>query len=90
MPAVPRRPVFYLAVLGSGFVLGGFLAAFLRRFLPDSPTRDFFTFAVRPSIGPVPVDLIVLDFAVGPVGLEVTLLSLVGVGLAYLVARSLF
>jgi len=90
MPALPRRPRFYLAVLLTGFILGGFLAAALRRFLPDSPTKDFFTFAVRPELGPVPVDLIVVHFTVGPIGLEVTLLSLVGVLLAYLVARSLF
>jgi len=90
MPALPRRPRFYLAVLVTGFILGGFLAAALRRFLPASPTKDFFTFAVRPEFGPVPVDLIVVHFTLGPVGLDVTLLSLVGVLLAYLVARSLF
>jgi hypothetical protein len=32
----------------------------------------------------------VLSFTLGPVGLHVSLLSLVGVVLAYLVARSLF
>jgi len=90
MPALPRRPRFYLGVLLTGFVLGGFLTAFLRRFLPDSPTKDFFTFAVRPEFGPVPVNLIVVHFTMGPIGLDVTLLSLVGVLLAYLVARSLF
>lgn len=90
MAGVPRRPGFYLVVLTTGFVLGGFLAAFLRRFLPDSPTRDFFTFAVQPTFGPVPVNLVVLHFSLGPVGLEVTLLSVVGVVLAYLLARSLF
>lgn len=86
----PRRPLFYLAVLVIGFVVGGFLTALLRRFLPDSPTKDFFTYAVTPSIGPVPVDLLVIHFTLGPVGLDVSLLSLVGVVLAYLVARSLF
>jgi hypothetical protein len=86
----PRRPLFYLAVLVVGFVVGGFLTALLRRFLPESPTKDFFTYAVTPSLGPVPVDLLVIHFTLGPVGLDVSLLSLVGVLLAYLFARSLF
>jgi hypothetical protein len=90
MPGSPRRPRFYLGILLSGFLLGGFLTAFLRRFLPDSPTKDFFTYAVRPGFGPIPIDLIVVHFTVGPVGLDVSLLSLIGVVLAYLVARSLF
>lgn len=90
MPAGPRRPRFYLGILVAGFVLGGFLAAFLRRFLPDSPTKQFFTYAVKPELGPVPVDLIVVHFTLGPVGMDVSLMSLIGVVLAYLVARSLF
>jgi hypothetical protein len=90
MPAGPRRPRFYLGILVTGFVLGGFLSAFLRRFLPESPTKAFFTYAVKPELGPVPVDLIVVHFTVGPVGLDVSLMSVIGVVLAYLVARSLF
>lgn len=90
MPAGPRRPRFYAAVLVVGFLLGGFLNAFLRHVLPDSPTRDFFTYAVSPGFGPVPVDLLVVHFTIGPAGLELSLMSLVGVVLAYLVARSLF
>jgi hypothetical protein len=35
------------------------------------------------------VDLLVIHFTIGPVGLDVSLLSLVGVAV-YLVARSLF
>ncbi len=90
MPSSPRRPLFYALVLSIGFIVGGFMTAFLRHFLPDSPTKAFFTYAVRPSIGPVPVDLLVVHFTLGPIGLDVSLLSLVGVVLAYLVARSLF
>jgi len=41
-------------------------------------------------VGPLTIDLVILKFALGPVALDVTLLSLVGVLLAYLVARSLF
>jgi hypothetical protein len=73
-----------------GFLLGGFMTALLRRFLPESPTKDFFTFAVQPSFGPATIDLLVVNFTLGPVGLDVSLLSVVGVVVAYLVARTLF
>lgn len=90
MPAGPRRPWYYLSILVTGFLLGGFLTELLRRFLPESPTRSFFTFAVDPTLGPARIDLLVVDFTIGPIGLDVSLLSVVGVVLAYLVARSLF
>jgi hypothetical protein len=90
MASSPRRPFFYAVVLSIGFILGGFLNALLRRFLPDSPTKDFFTYAVTPELGPVPVNLLVIHFTIGPIGLDVSLLSILGVVLAYLVARSLF
>ncbi len=90
MAVGPRRPRFYLSVLLAGFVLGGFLTAFLRRFLPESPTRDFFTYGVTFGVGPVPVDLLVVHFTLGPAGVDVSLLSLIGVVLAYLIAKSLF
>jgi hypothetical protein len=32
----------------------------------------------------------VVNFTIGPVGLELSLMSLIGVALAYLVAKSLF
>ena len=90
MASGPRRPGFYLGVLVSGFIAGGFLTALLRRFLPASAARDFFTTAVSPTLGPVSVDLLVVNFTIGPIGLDVTLLSLVGVLAAYFIARSLF
>ncbi len=86
----PRRPRFYLAVLMVGFLLGGFLNAFLKEVLPDSPTKTFFTYSVTPEFGPVPINLLVIHFTLGPVGLDLSLMSLVGVALAYLVAKSLF
>ncbi|HEY6109436.1 MAG TPA: DUF4321 domain-containing protein [Gemmatimonadales bacterium] len=86
----PRRPLFYLGVLAAGFVLGGFLHALLGRFLPAGAAKEFFTTAVTPTFGPVHVDLLVLSITLGPVGLEVSLLSVLGVAIAYFVARSLF
>lgn len=85
-----RRPRFYLAVLTLGFVLGGFLSALLNRFLPAGPAKEFFTWTVTPSIGPFHLDLVILNMTLGPVGLQVSLLGLVGIVIAYLIARSLF
>ncbi len=90
MPSGPRRPRFYLAILVVGFLLGGFLQAFLSRVLPESPARAFFTTAARGEFGPVTLRLLVVDFTLGPVGVEISLLSVLGVLIAYLVARSLF
>lgn len=85
-----HRPVFHLLVLASGFVCGGLLTQVARRFLPAGAVKEFLTTGVTPGIGPLPVDLIILKFAVGPVALDVSLLSLLGVLIAYLIARSLF
>lgn len=85
-----HRPVFHLLVLASGFVAGGLLTQIARRFLPAGAVKEFLTTGVTPAIGPLPIDLIILKFAVGPVALDVSLLSLLGVLIAYLIARSLF
>lgn len=61
-----------------------------RRFLPAGAVKDFLTTGVTPSVGPLGVDLVIIKFALGPVALDVSLLSLVGVLIAYLIARSLF
>jgi len=90
VPPGPRRPLFYLSVLAVGFVLGGLLQAFLRRFLPQGPAKEVFTWAVTPTIGPIHLDLLVMSITLGPIGLDVSLLAVVGVVFAYLVARSLF
>lgn len=86
----PRRPAFYLGVLTFGFILGGFLSALLRRFLPAGPAKEFFTWTVTPTVGPLHLDLVILQMTLGPVGLQVSLLGLVGIVIAYLVARSIF
>jgi len=61
-----------------------------RRLLPDGAVKEFLTAGLSPSFGPIPVDLLILKFAVGPIVLDVSVLSLVGVLIAYLIARSLF
>jgi hypothetical protein len=90
MANVPRRPRFYLGLLSAGFVLGGFLHALLARILPDGAPKEVLTFAVTPRIGPVSLDLLVLSFTIGPVAITVSAMAVVGVILAYLLARSLF
>lgn len=88
--AGPRRPGFYLGVLTVGFIVGGFFTALLDRFLPESTFKAFFVSTWTPTVGPVSVDLLVLNFTLGPIGLAVSLLSLAGILVAYFVARSLF
>ena len=66
------------------------MTAFARRFLPPGAVKEFLTTGVTPSIGALPVDLIIIKFALGPIAIDVSLLSLVGVLIAYLIARSLF
>jgi len=77
-------------VLASGFITGGLLTQVARKFLPPGAAKEFFTTGVTPSVGPLPLDLVIIKFALGPVALDVSLLSLVGVLIAYLIARSLF
>lgn len=86
----PRRPRFYLGVLTLGFVIGGFISSLADRFLPQGPAKEFFTWTVPLSLGPIHVNLLIVNLTLGPLGIQISLLALVGVVLAYLLARSLF
>jgi hypothetical protein len=77
-------------VLVAGFIVGGALNSLVRQTLPESAARTFFTSTWTATFGPVSADLLVISFTLGPVGLHVSLLSLIGVLVAYLIARSLF
>jgi hypothetical protein len=90
MASGPHRPGWYFGVLVTGFLAGGFLTALLRRWLPESAAKDFFTTTATSVFGPVSMDLLVVNFTLGPIGLHISLLSLIGVLLAYVIARSLF
>jgi hypothetical protein len=95
MPPPPRGhsrrgSLFHALTLAAGFVTGGLLTQVGRRFLPPGAVKVVFTGGVTPSIGPLSVDLVILKFAVGPIALDVSLLCLLGVLVAYLIARSLF
>lgn len=85
-----HRPVFHGVVLAIGFVVGGVLTQAARRFLPPGAVKEFLTTGLTPSFGPLTIDLLILKFSLGPVLIDVSLLSLVGVLVAYLIARSLF
>jgi hypothetical protein len=85
-----HRPGFHVLVLSVGFVAGGLMTAMSRRWLPGGAVKEFLTTGVTPSLGPVTLDLVILKFGLGPIALDVSLLSLVGVLAAYLIARSLF
>jgi len=85
-----HRPGFHALVLTIGFIVGGLLTQVSRRFLPAGAVKEFLTAGVTPSFGPLRIDLIIINFAVGPVALDVSLMSLLGVLVAYLIARSLF
>ena len=88
--AARRGTIFHAIVLAAGFITGGLLTQVARKFLPPGAAKEFFTTGVTPSIGPLPLDLVIIKLALGPVALDVSLLSLVGVLIAYLIARSLF
>ncbi|HEU4990048.1 MAG: DUF4321 domain-containing protein [Gemmatimonadota bacterium] len=85
-----HRPGFHALVLSIGFIVGGAFTEIARRWLPAGAVKEFLTTGVTPSMGPLPIDLVIIKFSVGPLALDVSLLSLVGVFVAYLIARSLF
>jgi hypothetical protein len=81
---------FHAITLAAGFITGGLLTVAARKFLYAGAVKEFLTTGVTPSVGPVTLDLVILKFSLGPVALDVSLLSLLGVLIAYLIARSLF
>ena len=85
-----RRPLFNGLVLAVGFIVGGLLTVVARRFLPPGGAKEFLTTGVTPTLGPLEINLVILKFGLGPIVLDVSLLSLVGVLIAWLIARSLF
>jgi hypothetical protein len=90
MASGPRRPGFHLAVLVAGFIFGGFLNALVKAMLPDSVAKQVFTFTASASLGPVSLDLLVVSLTLGPFAVNVSPLAILGVVIAYWIARSLF
>lgn len=84
-----HRPMFHAIVLAIGFIVGSVLQQVARLSFPAGAAKQFLTAGVTPSIGPADIDLGLVKLTLG-FALDVSLLSLVGVLVAYLIARSLF
>jgi hypothetical protein len=85
-----HRPGFHAIVLTIGFIAGGAMQQAARILFPAGAAKEFLTAGVTASFGPLQIDLVLIKFALGPVAVDVSILSLVGVLVAYLIARSLF
>lgn len=84
-----RRGIVRLAwTLVLGLFLGGLLTKLSELFLPDSAARDFLTTSVHASLGPLNVDLVAVAFSIGPLTVTLNVLTLVGIGIVALIARS--
>ena len=71
-----------------GLFLGGLFTRLSEMFLPESAARTFLTTSVAASLGPFSIDLVAVAFTIGPLVLALNVLTLVGIFLVALVARS--
>lgn len=71
-----------------GLLLGGLLSRLSELFLPASAARDFLTTSVAASLGPLHLDLVAVALTLGPLTFTINVLTLVGIGLVAVVARS--
>jgi hypothetical protein len=71
-----------------GLFLGGLFTKLSEIFLPESAARDFLATSVQASVGPFSVDLVAVALTLGPVIVELNVLTLVGVGIVAFIARS--
>lgn len=73
-----------------GIFLGALFTKIAVVFMPDSAAREFLTTAVSASFGPLSLDLIAVAFVIGPLTINLNVLSLVGILIVALVMRSWF
>ncbi len=71
-----------------GMFLGGLLTKLSELFLPESAARSFLTTSVAASIETFSIDLVAVGFTIGPLWITLNVLTLVGIGIVALVARS--
>ncbi|UCC26084.1 MAG: hypothetical protein JSU98_03070 [Gemmatimonadales bacterium] len=83
-----RTSVRVIWTLVLGFFLGGLLTKLAENFLPESAARSFLTTAVSASVGPFSMDLVAISFTLGPIAVYLNVLTLVGVFIVALIARS--
>jgi len=81
------RRAFWVLLIG--IFLGGLLTLLSERFLPDSAARDFLTTSVAASLGPLHVDVVAVALTLGPLTVSLNVLTVVGVLITAVVARSL-
>ncbi|MEZ4415082.1 MAG: hypothetical protein R3E10_04955 [Gemmatimonadota bacterium] len=72
-----------------GLFLGGLLTQLCELFLPESAARTFLTVSAVASLGPFSIDLVAVAFTIGPLQLSLNVLTLIGIGGVWLIARSL-
>ena len=80
-----RRLVWTLVL---GLFLGGLFTKLSDIFLPESAARTFLITSVRAVVGPFSVDLVAVALTLGPLVVELNVLTLVGVGIVAFIARS--
>jgi len=84
-----RRAAIRLSwTLVIGLFLGGLLTKLSEMFLPDSAARDFLTTSVSAYIGPLSIDLVAVGLTLGPLSVTLNVLTLVGIFIVALIARS--
>lgn len=88
MNATRRRMGRLLVVMLIGLVLGALLSELAVRFLPESTARTFFTTSVSAALGPLVVDLVAVGFTLGPLVIRLDFLSVIGVLVVALAART--
>lgn len=86
----PRRRAFPRMVWAViiGLFLGALFTKLATRYLPDSAGREFLTTSVSASLGPLGVDLVAVAFVIGPLVLNLNVLSVIGILLVGLIMRS--
>lgn len=85
-----HRPWFHALVLTIGFIVGGTFQSSARLWLPAGPAKELLTVGLTPYLPAYTLDLLLFKLTLGPVAVDVSLLSLVGILITYLIARSLF
>jgi hypothetical protein len=71
-----------------GLFLGGLFTKLSEIFLPESAARDFLATSVKATVGPFSIDLVAVALTLGPLVVELNVLTLVGVGIVAFIARS--
>lgn len=83
-----RGAVRLIWTLVLGLFLGGLFTKLSELFLPESAARDFLTTSVAAAVGPLSVDLVAVAFDIGPLTFTLNVLTLVGIAIVALIARS--